>query len=118
MIAPNDVYLAWAEANPRCVPLAGYAGEVVVGFVMYEPRGDGVFSIHRCMIDAQYQRRGFGRRAMERIRQRGGTTIYLSFRTENHAARGLYEGLGFVRHEVEPDREIVYRLGPTREIDS
>ena len=126
LIAPNARSLAWARADPDCVPLAVYADDgaddVMVGFVMYEPRGNGVFSIHRCMIDAQHQRRGFGRRAMEltieRIREEGGITIYLSFRPENKAARRLYEGLGFVQHEIEADGEVVYRLGPAREVAS
>jgi len=120
LIAPNAKSLEWAKTNPNCVPLAVYADDVMVGFVMYEPRGNGIFSIHRCMIDAKNQRQGFGRRAMEltieRIRQLGGITIYLSFRPENNAARRLYESLGFVKHEIEPDGEIVYRLGPVHDI--
>jgi diamine N-acetyltransferase len=94
----------------------------MVGFVMYKDRGNGEFSIHRYMIDARYQRQGFGRRVMDmvidRVRQLGGGTIYLSFRPENNAARHLYEGLGFVQHEIEPDGEIVFRLGPKREVES
>jgi diamine N-acetyltransferase len=122
LIAPNTKSLEWAKDNPNCVPLAVYADDVMIGFVMYEPRGNGVFSIHRCMIDAKYQRQGFGRRAMEltieQIRELGGITIYLSFRPENNAARSLYEGLGFVQHAIEPDGETVYRLGPAREVTS
>ena len=122
LIAPNTKSLEWAKTNANCVPLAVYADDVMIGFVMYEPRGNGIFSIHRCMIDAKYQRQGFGRRAMEltieQIRQLGGITIYLSFRPENNAARRLYESLGFVKHEIEPDGEIIYRLGPAREIAS
>jgi diamine N-acetyltransferase len=116
LIAPNAKSLAWAHGNPKCVPLAVFAGDEMVGFVMYEPRGNEIFSIHRLMIDARYQRQGFGRRAMEltidRIRQEGGLTIYLSFRPENHVARRLFDGLGFVGHEIEPDGEVIYRLGP------
>ena len=122
LVAPNARSLAQAKANPNNVPLAVYAGDVMVGFAMVEPRGNGVFSIHRCMIDARHQRQGFGRRAMEltieRIRRLGGVTIYLSFRPENDAARRLYESLGFVQHEIEPDGEVIYRLGPVREIVS
>ena len=122
LIAPNSKSLEWAKSNAACVPLAIYADDVMVGFVMYELRGDGVFSIHRCMIDAEYQRRGFGRRAMEltieQIQHLAGITIYLSFRPENNAARKLYEGLDFVQHEIEPDGEIIYRHGPAREVMS
>ena len=119
-IAPNTDSLAWARANPNCVPRAIYAGDSLVGFIMYEPRGNRVFSVHRCMIDAKYQRRGFGRRAfelvIEKIRKQGGITVYTSFRPENDAAKKLYESAGFVYHMTEPDGEIVYRLGPIREI--
>jgi diamine N-acetyltransferase len=71
------------------------------------------------MVDEQWQRRGIGRRAMElvieEIRQLGGETIYSSTRPENDAAQYLLAKLGFEKHEVEPDGEVVYRHGPSRE---
>ncbi len=120
LIAPNVYSLVQAKACPECVPLAVYDDDTMIGFVMYEPRGNTIFSIHRCMIDAQHQQRGFGRRAMEltisRIRQRGGLAIYRSCRPENEVAKRLYESLGFVYEETEPDGEIVYRLGSPRQM--
>ena len=101
------------------MPQVIYDGETVVGFLMYEPRGNRVFSVHRLMVDAQWQGRGIGRRAMElvieEIRRLGGTTIYSSTRPENEAAQYLLAELGFEEHEVEPDGEVVYRHGPPRE---
>ena len=116
MFAPNSKSLEWAKANPNCVPLAICANHELVGFAMYEPRGHDIFSVHRFMIDARYQRKGIGFQAMvmiiEKIRSLGGKTIYLSFRPGNFAAKCLYEKLGFVLHEEEADGELLYRLGP------
>jgi diamine N-acetyltransferase len=119
LIAPNSKSLAGADANPRCVPLGIITDGEMVGFVMYEPRGNEVFSIHRFMIDRRHQRKGIGLQAMqlvmERISSLGGETIYLSFRPENVAAKQLYERLGFTFHEEEPDGELVYRFGSVRD---
>ena len=120
LIAPNAKSIEWAKANPKSVPLAVYTDTTLVGFVLYEPRGNDVFSIHRVMIDRRHQKRGIARRSMEltiaEIKKRGGVTIYLSFRPENHAAKHLFQSLGFVQHEIESDGEIVFRLGPPRAI--
>lgn len=122
LIAPNAKSLAWADANSDCVALAIEADGEIVGFALYEPRGNDIFSVHRFMIDRRYQRKGLGLRAMhmmmERILAYGGVTIYLSFRPENIAARKFYEKLGFEFHEEEPDGELVYRYGPKREIEN
>jgi len=120
LIAPNEKSIEWAKRNASCIPLAIQSDANVVGFVMYEPRGNDVFSIHRVMVDAQYQRQGIGRKAMiltiEQIKNLGGITIYLSFRPENETARLFFQGLGFVEYEIEPDGEVIYRLGPPREL--
>ena len=100
------------------MPLGIYADGEMVGFAMYEPRGNNVFSVHRFMIDNRHQRKGIGLRAMqlvmERISSLGGKTIYLSFRPENVAAKRLYEKLGLDFHEEEPDGELIYRFGSVR----
>jgi diamine N-acetyltransferase len=120
LIASNEQSLSQASANAACVPIAVCLARAVVGFLMYEPRGKGVVSLHRFMVDHRYQRRGIGLSAMhlliEQLNGEGVQTIYLSFRPENRAARHLYDRLGFVGHEIEPDGEVVYRLGPPREI--
>ena len=114
LISPNLSSLEEADENPQCVPLGIYADGEMVGFVMYEPRGNDIFSIHRFMIDARHQRKGIGYRAMQLvidlIKSQRSKTIYLSFRPENYAAKCLYEKLGFVFHEKETDGELVYRL--------
>ena len=89
LIASNRKSLAQADLNPRCIPLGIYANEALVGFAMYEHRGNDVFSVHRLMIHAAHQREGIGLRAMRLIMDEiwaaGGKTIYLSFRPENAA---------------------------------
>ena len=120
LIAPNSKSLAWADANPRCVPLGIYSDGEMVGFAMYELRGNEVCSLHRFMIDIRHQRKGTGLRAtqlvLDKISSLGVKTIYLSFRPENVAAKGLYEKLGFDYQEEEPDGELIYRFGPARNI--
>ncbi len=119
LIAPNSKSLAWADTNLRCMPLGIYADGEMVGFAMYEPRGNNVFSVHRFMIDNRHQHKGIGLQAMqlvmERISSLGGKTIYLSFRPENVAAKRLYEKLGFDFHKEEPDGELVYCFGSVRD---
>jgi diamine N-acetyltransferase len=119
LIATNERSLSQASANPACVPMAIRCDGELVGFLMYEPRGNRIVSLHRFMIDRRRQRQGIGREAMrvlvDRLREAGFETIYLSFRPENSAARGLYDGLGFHEHEIEADGEVVYRLGPLRD---
>jgi diamine N-acetyltransferase len=119
LVASNSRSLEWVQRNPAIVPQVIYEGETVVGFLIYEPRGNRVFSVHRLMVDAQWQGRGIGRRAMElvieEIRRLGGATIYSSTRPENKVAQYLLMELGFEEHEVEPDGEVVYRHGPPRE---
>lgn len=120
LIASNRRSLEQAATSRAAVPLLVLRDDEPVGFLMYEPRGDATVSLHRFMIDRRYQRQGIALRAMERLLERfrseGFLTVYLSFRPENDAARSLYDRLGFVEHEIEPDGEVVYRLGPSRQI--
>jgi diamine N-acetyltransferase len=95
----NSKSLEWAQRNSAIVPQVIYEGETIVGFVMYEHRGNRVFSVHRLMVDEKSQRRGIGRRAMElvieEIHRLEGVTIYSSTRPENDAAQKLLARLGF-----------------------
>jgi diamine N-acetyltransferase len=84
-VAPNSKSIEWVRKNPRCVPLSVYADHKMVGFVMYEPRGNEVFSIHRIMIDAQHQGKGIGRRALQRIKlQRSSFKVSVSYSTKSN----------------------------------
>ncbi|WP_017811933.1 GNAT family N-acetyltransferase [Paenibacillus shenyangensis] len=92
-------------------PLAIYAEEQPVGFVMitygitgYDlPRiAEGNYCILRLMIDQQYQNKGYGRKAMERIIEfirtyPAGPAEYcwIPYSPDNTSARKLYESFGF-----------------------
>ena len=102
MVAPNVYSLAQAKVQPECVPLAIYAGDTQVGFLMYAlDRCDGNFWIYRLMVDERYQRKGFGRaalgKAIDRLgREPGCTRIMISLEPDNRIARRLYKEFGFV----------------------
>lgn len=102
MVASNVYSLAQAKVQPECVPLAVYADDTMVGFVMYAlDRDDGNWWIYRLMIDERYQGRGYGRAALRctigRIRQEPVCPrIMISLKPDNVAARALYRSEGFV----------------------
>jgi|TARA_Y100000294_G_scaffold139234_1_gene132695 diamine N-acetyltransferase len=116
-IASNRRLLDQASAEPAMVPQAIFGGGVLVGFVMHEIHNPRVASIHRLMIDAPHQSKGYGRRAMlalmQELTDRGIETIYLSFRPENDVARSFFSSLNFVHETDEEDGEVVYRHGPS-----
>ncbi len=100
-VATNAESLAEAYVFPFRHPLAIYADETPIGFLMYvyleERRQHWIF---RLMIAAENQRRGYGRTAMrlliERMRAiQGCNQIYISYELENEVARKLYGSLGF-----------------------
>ena len=108
------------EANPwfRAV----YAGEQPVGFVMLSynvspANAENPFRyfLWRLLIDAGYQRRGYGRAAMalviDVVRNSPGAT---DFSTSIHSGEGgpapFYQSLGFEATGEWTDGEAVYRL--------
>jgi len=115
-VASNLYSLAEAKADGVSNPLAVYDGEEMVGFVMFdfaprEKRG----SISRLMVDARFQRKGYGRAAMSEAidrlkREPGIREIRTSFVPENRAADALYSSLGFIRTSEVDGGEIVVRL--------
>lgn len=112
-VASNQFSLAEARVFPGRFPLAVYAGETPVGFVMYvDWQERSQFWIFRLMIDASQQGRGYGRAAMRLLIERmraipGCRQIYISYDPENHAARSLYTSLGFViTGDVEGGEEV------------
>jgi GNAT superfamily N-acetyltransferase len=96
--------------------VAIYADETLVGFAMYthEPfQGEWPFTqtpyqselgIVRLMLDKQYQRRGYGRQAVQALIDRmsrlpRGQAIIVNFISTNSGGRRLYESVGFVVYE-------------------
>lgn len=115
-IAPNVFSLAQAKVFPECIPLAIYAGDTMVGFVMYEfDPDDGVPWFHRVMIDRDHQGHGYGRAAfqeaimlIESQSERG--EIMLSIQPEDTAAMQLYRSMGFEDTGVVDNGAVVMRL--------
>jgi diamine N-acetyltransferase len=114
-VEANMVSIAEAYVRPTFCPLAVYAGDELVGFVMYgyeDPPGQ--WSILQFMIDLRHQRRGHGRRAMQvlipmTVERHGMEEIGLTYFRGNDVAARLYRGLGFVE-TGEDDGAHIMRL--------
>lgn len=116
-VASNAESIAEADASPWYAPLgvcdASHGG--VVGFVMHalDPEG-GHRWISRLMIDARYQRRGFGRSALRATlaildRLPRNRTVLLGVVPANLAARRLYASEGFVETGEMLGEDLVLR---------
>lgn len=118
-VASNAVSIAQSKIEPECVPLAVYADETPVGFVMYAFDADEQkYWIYRLMIDGSQQGKGYGRGAMEAViallrTQPGCDEIGISYVRENEAAARLYERLGFETTGEIVEGEVVARLSLT-----
>lgn len=112
-VATNTFSLAQAWAETWWRPHAIYAGDEVVGFVMFgrlpdvlppyyeDMESNGEHCVLRFMIDARYQRHGYGRAALRQVielvrAEAGSRALVLSYEHENDGAAALYAGLGFV----------------------
>jgi len=101
-VASNLFSIAQAQFYPTWTALAIYQGDKPVGFLLMGQHHAGAttYWLFRFMIDQGYQRRGYGRAAMqrliERLRQQPNTQeLKLSYEEENIAAERFYAGLGF-----------------------
>lgn len=115
-VAPNAVSIAEAHFSPDVAWFrAIYFGETPAGFVMLEadeskPR----YFLWRFMVDARYQGRGIGRRAielvMDHVRTRPGATELVTSCVPGDGGPGpFYEKLGFVYTGAEEEGELVMR---------
>ena len=65
-VAPNAVSIAQAHFEPKAWFRAIYADETPVGFVMlFDNPEKPIYFLWRFMIDAQYQKMGFGQQAIQ-----------------------------------------------------
>jgi diamine N-acetyltransferase len=97
-----------------------YAGDEPVGFVMLSwdvtpaPGIIGPWFLWRLLIDERYQRRGFGRAALEQIvdlvRAHGATELLTSYQPGEGEPWPFYEKFGFVPTGQVEDGEFVLRL--------
>jgi diamine N-acetyltransferase len=113
-VADNIDSIANASVEPTFVPLAVYADDELVGFVMYGQHPEtGAWWVIRLMIDRKRQGKGYGRAAMEAViammaERVGCDEIVTSFDPANTAAATLYASLGFQpTGEIEDDEPLV-----------
>jgi diamine N-acetyltransferase len=115
-IAPNVYSLAKARVFPEYVPLAIYAGETMVGFLMYRFTPDDNIPWLCCfMIDQAHQGKGYGRAALQEAimlieAQSEHDTIMACNHPTNSVAARLYSELGFVPTGETRDDQTVLRL--------
>jgi diamine N-acetyltransferase len=100
-VAPNAVSIAQAYFSKAAWFRAIYVGETPVGFVMLtENPKRGQYYLWRFMIDAKYQGRGYGKKALELIIKRAmrnpkAKTLYVSVVRAKVSAEELYKSFGF-----------------------
>jgi len=115
-VAPNAVSIAQAHFSRHAWFRAIYADETPVGFVMIEDQPDKPeYYLWRFMIDARYQRMGFGQKAMDliiaHVRTRPhATELLTSVVQADGGPQQFYEKLGFVFTGDYEDGEAVLRL--------
>jgi diamine N-acetyltransferase len=100
LVAPNSVSIAEAYFEPKAWFRAIYWGEEPAGFAMvWRDPPEGTFYIWRFMVDARFQGKGVGRRALELLvdeaRSDGAAEVTLSVVPGTHSALTFYESFGF-----------------------
>jgi diamine N-acetyltransferase len=115
-VAPNAHSIAQAYFEPKAWFRAIYADETPVGFVMlYDDPQVPEYFLWRYMIDAQYQKLGFGKRAMdlllEHVRTRPGVKeMKLSCHPGEDGPEPFYRKYGFTRTGDWIGNEAVMRI--------
>lgn len=115
-VASNAVSIAQSAIQEGWIPKAIYDGDLMVGFTMYGYSPDlKAYEICRLMVDHRYQKRGYGRKALELVLEdmmciRGCREVYLSFEPSNGRGRKLYSSFGFRDTGRIVDGELLYRL--------
>ena len=114
-VADPSYYLALCCYGELWQPLAVYAGERIIGFLMWavDP-ADGSCWLGGILIDRHQQRRGYGRQAVQTAieqlhEQHGFQQFALSYAPDN-PAKQLYTQLGFTETGEREDEELVARL--------
>ena len=101
-VSSNGDSLAQAYVYPKTAyPFAIYEDSTIVGFIMmgyYEAKA--YYTLWKFMIDARYQNRGYGRKALELgiryLKDRFDVSeVYTGVVPGNTVAKGLYESAGF-----------------------
>jgi diamine N-acetyltransferase len=112
LLASNVYSIAQSKFDEAAQPRAIYAGDEVVGFLMYDvpevEDKDQNVAIYRFMVDKDHQGKGYGRaaltKALEEIRQIPGIEkICISYVRNNARAKDFYASFGFV--ELPSDKD-------------
>ena len=128
-VAPNDISIIEAytaiTANGRAFPFGIYDDQTPVGFLMigfdadddWEDAPDiakGNYNLWRLMIDEAYQKKGYGKAAVQLALQFIDTRpcgaakyCWLSYEPDNAAARNLYRSFGFIETGKMDGEEII-----------
>lgn len=100
---PNAVSIAQSKFEPALKPFAIYAGENIVGFLMYNsvPEELDAYWIYRIMVDKRFQGKGIGKAASNLMMDEMATSlntekIAVGYHPENRDAHHLYGSLGFL----------------------
>ena len=115
-VAPNAVPIAEAYFEPKAWFRAIYADETPVGFVMlYDDPDEPNYFLWRYMIDARYQKLGFGKRAMDflidHVRTRpGARELKLSCHPGEDGPEPFYRKYGFTLTGEWLGNEAVMRI--------
>ena len=116
-VASNVYSLAQAWVfYDTAYPFAIYADNRMIGFVMMGYYAEkGVYTIWRFMIDERYQRKGYGKAALQLsieylVNEFDVREIFLSFVPNNTAAEKLYSNAGFIQTGVIEDGELEMKL--------
>ena len=120
LLASNAYSIAQSKFDEAAQPRAIYAGDKVVGFLMYDvpevDDDDQSVSIYRFMVDREHQGKGYGRaaltQAIDEIKQIPGIEkIAISYVHGNAKAKQFYAGFGFVElPSKDGDWELVAEL--------
>ena len=103
LVAPNSLSIAEAYFEPKDWFRAIYADETPVGFLMlYDDPEEPHSFLWRYMLDAHYQKLGFGRRAMDLLLDHvhtrpGARELKLSCHPGEDGPEPFYSHYGFTR---------------------
>lgn len=115
-VASNALSIAQSKIQNGWITKAIYDKDGMIGFTMYGFCYEHDFyEICRIMIDHKYQRKGYGKLAMERVIEemrsfKDCNEIFLSFDPKNQIGKRLYEGFDFKDTGKSIDGELLYCL--------
>lgn len=116
-VAPNAMSLAQAHFSDDAWFRAIYAGRKPVGFVMLSlDTKTPEYFLWRYMIAEPYHGRGYGRKAMEAIKDHvrtlpNATELLLSYGQGEGSPEGFYKKLGFKETGEVDEGEVVAKIG-------